>query len=555
MDKVARQYLFQTLKQQRRRMTPAQRMKRPKSVNFIYPWAIERQYAAQISAWLQPLVNAVNKYIKEHGETMLRGDSVDLHEDATPGAGFKLLISTLQGWVGQYFVDPADKQGTVAVMMGLGRYADLTKWNGDKEWTKQMTSILGSEFTTSQSWWKDMKSTWTDNNYKLIKTAAEKYIGNINQLAESAIVNGYSYQTLTNDILKTGADLTGWQARRLARDQIGKLNGQITQNQNTEAGFDWYIWSTAGDKRVRTEPLSHQALNGKLCRWDDATVYSEDGGKTWIKRPANWEHMHPGQAIQCRCTAIPYIDDLLDEVDVQIDDEQSTLVEEGKRKELKEAQKIELSDTTIGVSIWKELKDINEVKTRFNEIMGTQSLSIGKDYPIDKLNQICMQLTSIVQKSPAVKKFLGNNIGGTIFLTNKPKIKTLKGNEAWGFYRKNDKLLAVGTGSGKRNGLDIGNSGNIGNGHIISVVTHEFGHLIYHSDTSLRNKWDSIAHIITESKNVGNVSFYAKTNTSEAFAESFSAYFHPEYNSGKKNKVLPSEIHKFFEENFGDKND
>jgi hypothetical protein len=91
-----------------------------------------------------------------------------------------------------------------------------------------------------------------------------------------------------------------------------------------------YIWSTSGDERVRGTPKSeggkypdaipsHYLMNEKLCRWDDSTVYSDDGGKTWRDRPAGAVQLHPGEDYQCRCTALAYWNEIVDEVDEQID--------------------------------------------------------------------------------------------------------------------------------------------------------------------------------------------------------------------------------------------
>lgn len=318
-NSIHKQHLLMMLKQHRRRMSKAQRKHKPRSVKWIYPWAVERQYYAQLSAWLKPLKEAVNNYIKYHGETMLKGDSI--HTDTIPGSGYKLLIETMRGWVSTYFDIPGEKKGTAAVMLGLGRFADLTKWNGDKEWGRQMMAISGQEFTTTQKWWDTMRLNWIENNNKLIKTVANRYIDDVDRLAEAAIVNGYAISELQSDIDNLGLGLTDYQCSRLARDQIGKLNGQITQNQCEEAGVDMYIWSTAGDDRVRVEPVNHEEMDGILCRWDDATVYSEDDGKTWISKPDDWEQQHPGYAIQCRCTALPYVTELLNMVDKELDAE------------------------------------------------------------------------------------------------------------------------------------------------------------------------------------------------------------------------------------------
>lgn len=72
-------------------------------------------------------------------------------------------------------------------------------------------------------------------------------------------------------------------ARLIARDQNNKLVGELNQISHQSAGGAEYRWSTARDNRVRSRHASRQ---GKIFRWDDPP---EDG--------------HPGQAIQCRCTA------------------------------------------------------------------------------------------------------------------------------------------------------------------------------------------------------------------------------------------------------------
>ena len=322
MSTAAQQHLKMVIKMQRRRMSKGQRKrKRVRRVKYIYPWAVERQYAAQLKAWLKPLTKAVDSYLAQHHEAILRGDS--FHADAVTGKGFHLLISTMRGWVLQHLGNADNKTSTL--LMGLGRYAGLTKWNADKEFSKQMVSIIGQDFTTSQIWWDAMLKEWQRSNFDRIQTIANRYIDTVNITVEKAVTNGYSWKTLSQQIAEKNEDLETWQCDRLARDQIGKLNGNIAQAQNKEAGIECYTWQTAGDDRVRDETNSpddqHDALDGMLCRWDDATVYSDDDGKTWQERPDDWCQEHPGIDIQCRCCAIPYMDDIIKDVDNEIDEE------------------------------------------------------------------------------------------------------------------------------------------------------------------------------------------------------------------------------------------
>lgn len=117
---------------------------------------------------------------------------------------------------------------------------------------------------------------------------------------------------LSEQIMALDSKITKSRAAFIARDQIGKLNGIITQKRMEDIGLTMYEWSSSSDERVRE---SHALMDGKLCRWDDATVYSEDGGKTWKKRPNGAVLMHPGMDYQCRCCALAWFNELIDEAD------------------------------------------------------------------------------------------------------------------------------------------------------------------------------------------------------------------------------------------------
>jgi hypothetical protein len=270
----------------------------------------------------------VTRAIQNDVESLLRGDSTELNFDALPGPGFVALINELQGFVAQYYPDPKENRSPSGIQMGLGDTADSVKKWCDKEWGKQTKPILGFQFDTAAIWWPDVKKNWADQNYNLIKTISQRYIGNVNTVAEAAVTNGWNYRTLMDDISKINQNLKGWQVKRLARDQIGKLNGQISQAQQKDAGVDLYVWETAGDERVRGNPFgkwskaipSHFMMDGKLCKWDDATVYSEDSGKTWKRREDRMPLCHPGADIMCRCCSIPYFDNIIKDLDQKLGD-------------------------------------------------------------------------------------------------------------------------------------------------------------------------------------------------------------------------------------------
>lgn len=115
--------------------------------------------------------------------------------------------------------------------------------------------------------------------------------------------------SLSKEINDINKKYTKSKANFIARNETGNLNGSIQHSQIEGAGFEMYTWMCMPDGVTRD---SHKALNGKVCRWDDPTVYSDDGGKTWQKRTGSMFIGEPGQDFNCRCTAVPF-DPELDE--------------------------------------------------------------------------------------------------------------------------------------------------------------------------------------------------------------------------------------------------
>jgi hypothetical protein len=317
---------------------------------WLYPAAAERAYAVQIRRWLMPLRRQVTAYLKVHFEAMAKADRSDAptapelppatfrhrtvrefiadlgqpylsapvaapeplvvrgvpHRDRVPGTKVTMFVQTTNGWVAQQW--PAGGLASPQIMMGLGDTAASVLKANSEQMKKQTKSVLGLSFeNTAGDWWPDLRDRWADRNYALIKNLASDYIGRINDHVERAVTNGWSLQDLTDDIQGIGDGMSDRRARVIARDQVGKLNGQITQAQQTEIGIDKYIWDTAGDERVRGRPggkypdsvPSHWIMQGLVCRWDDASVYSDDGGRTWKPRTSDMPDGHPGDDIQC----------------------------------------------------------------------------------------------------------------------------------------------------------------------------------------------------------------------------------------------------------------
>lgn len=130
--------------------------------------------------------------------------------------------------------------------------------------------------------------TWTAGNVDLIRSIDATYFDQIRDVIYEGVQGGASTSSLVAQ-LQERYSVTRSRATLIARDQVGKLNGEITMQRQTSVGVTRYRWTTSHDERVRP---SHRALDGKVFEWANPPPEG-----------------HPGYPIQCRCAAIPIWDD------------------------------------------------------------------------------------------------------------------------------------------------------------------------------------------------------------------------------------------------------
>lgn len=128
-------------------------------------------------------------------------------------------------------------------------------------------------------------------NIALINSIPQQYLDRVEQAVMASLQAGTLNTTLADDLLKIEG-VTKSRAKLIARDQLGKINSRLSQIRQQSLGITHYFWSTSLDERVRDR---HRRWDGDRIAWDTPTI---DG--------------HPGQAIQCRCTAIPDLDFLME---------------------------------------------------------------------------------------------------------------------------------------------------------------------------------------------------------------------------------------------------
>ena len=126
-----------------------------------------------------------------------------------------------------------------------------------------------------------------EDNVDLIKTIPTRYHASLKRdLQRLAGAAPFDEEALSTLLAKSYGS-SGYNLRRLSRDQTSKLVGRFTRARQEQLGIRAYRWSTVKDSRVRQ---THQDLEGMEFLWE---------------RPPS--EGHPGEPIQCRCTALAII--------------------------------------------------------------------------------------------------------------------------------------------------------------------------------------------------------------------------------------------------------
>ena len=256
-------------------MAPKQRKFVPKR-KWLFPMGVEREYQRFMKRFTQAMLDAVKEELSRiHSlavNSALKNDGIS--ED---------VLSIMQDIKKRF-----NGKITAAQMQAeLKKVAQQAENFNAQQFRAVMRSSVQVDIFLHEPWLNELADVWTGENVRLIKTIPEKFYGEVEGVVSRGMMDG----TLTNKVGEQIQQVYGVADRRaqlIARDQIGKLNGDLTMHRQTGVGIESYKWSTSNDERVRDE---HADREGQEFKWSDPP---EDG--------------HPGKAIYCRCVALPVID-------------------------------------------------------------------------------------------------------------------------------------------------------------------------------------------------------------------------------------------------------
>lgn len=164
---------------------------------------------------------------------------------------------------------------------------DLVKKSVDNQWKR----VLGVNPMLRDEGLKDFLAARAREHAKLITSIPDRQVPSLESGILAAVQRGTRVEELSSFIDDRFKAMEA-NATTIARTETGKVYADLTEYRSRELGVEKYTWATVGDDRVRP---SHAAMDGVELRWDDPPTV--DG-----------ELVHPGQAINCRCVALPVIE-------------------------------------------------------------------------------------------------------------------------------------------------------------------------------------------------------------------------------------------------------
>ncbi len=264
-----------------------------------YPQGIEREYHRVTNGYMRLLSKAI---AEELVPEIRRAANLELspgywREDDANGLMQRLAVAF------DKCAAHLDKQAnSYDLYHRISQIASLTVKLNVREWKRAVKDTLGIDLLDDYyagEFYRQALEAWTQMNVGLIKTIPSETLDKMREIVVTGYQNGKTTTSIVKEIQRAYS-ISRRHARLIARDQLGKLNADITKKQQQDAGVEEYEWSDSRDSRVRER---HRELNGKRFRWDDPPVVDERTGR----------RCHPGQDFQCRCCSLPVFDiDTLD---------------------------------------------------------------------------------------------------------------------------------------------------------------------------------------------------------------------------------------------------
>jgi len=227
-------------------------------------------------ASIMPLIREQTKYLAAAGRMALRMLTEERSDDA------RLDISERKRMVEQEVARAARHATEAFRPKALEHVAEQfgkrTSEFNRQQLDRQVRQAIGVPLVSIEKPIRDMIPVFAKANVELIKTVPDRYHDRLAKDVQAAFESGEHPETFARRLVEL-EDISENDARRIARDQIGKLASEFNRERMESIGIKRARWRTMNDGRVRDE---HQEYEGQ--------EYDIDEGIDGIL---------PGEEIQC----------------------------------------------------------------------------------------------------------------------------------------------------------------------------------------------------------------------------------------------------------------
>ena len=240
-----------------------------------YPYNIERDYTRIVNAYMLLLKKALAGNLPHLRHAMAEARAAMRHDDYHEYGELPYNINDIIMDTFMRIRRDFEHRAIAFNLDGkLKRIASQARNWSAAQWRRIVHDTLGINIFEDYykgEFFRQALIQWVDRNVGLIKAVPQETLAGMRNIVQESWRQGL----LNKDIAKRlnrAYEIKASKARFWARDQMAKLNAELSQQQQKDAGVEQYIWSTSGDERVRGNP------NGKWPKgehyWLDGTRHS-----------------------------------------------------------------------------------------------------------------------------------------------------------------------------------------------------------------------------------------------------------------------------------------
>lgn len=250
----------------------------------VWPTHIAREYRRELLDLVDRIRAAAEPLFSELPELLRAVRLESARADAGEGQRARELLESLQLQAAMLLPTQDIEDLAVAI-------AEATSAWSRAQLRRQIKHVFGVDPLLREPQLQARIEAFAADNVLRIKAMPTKTYREIGHEVMRAVTGGTRWETLA-EIIEERFSVMRSEARFIARDQVGRLYGQIAATRQKALGITSFVWQTVGDRRVRPE---HRARQGRAYKFADPPA-----GEL------------PGEPYNCRCYPDPVLEQLLE---------------------------------------------------------------------------------------------------------------------------------------------------------------------------------------------------------------------------------------------------